>query len=98
MVREVEEAIRRGRYWRAIELCETLVSRVLAGAAGLFGTTDAPRDATVVPMLLGLDGRRYLSFRSVVREARADGLITAREALAAYAFAVDCRLARSSIH
>ena len=98
MVREVEEAIRRGRYWRAIELCETLVSRVLAGAAGLFGTTGAPRDAAVVPMLLGLDGRRYLSFRSVVREARGDGLITAREALAAYAFAIDCRLARSSIH
>jgi signal recognition particle receptor subunit beta len=97
MVRDVEEAISRGRYWRAIELCETLVSRVLAGAAGLFGTTDAPRDAAVVPMLLGLDGRRYLAFRSIVREARGDGLITAREALRAYAFAIDCRIARSSI-
>jgi signal recognition particle receptor subunit beta len=98
MVCDVEDAIRRGRYWRAIELCETLVSRVLAGAAGLFGTTEAPRDAAVVPLLLGLDGRRYLAFRSIVREARGDGLITAREALSAYAFAVDCRLARSSIH
>jgi signal recognition particle receptor subunit beta len=98
MVRDVEDAIRRGRYWRAIELCETLVSRVLASAAGLFGTTDAPRDATIVPLLLGLDGRRYLSFRSIVREARGDGLITAREALSAYAFAVDCRISRSSIH
>jgi hypothetical protein len=98
IVRDVEDAISRGRYWRAIELCETLVSRVLAGAAGLLGTTGAPRDAAVVPILLGLDGRRYLSFRSIVREARGDGLITAREALAAYAFAIDCRLARSSIH
>jgi hypothetical protein len=97
MVRDLEDAISRGRYWRAIELCETLVQRVLASAAGLFGTTDAPRDAAVVPMLLGLDGRRYLAFRSIVREARDDGLITAREALSAYAFAVDCRLARSSI-
>ncbi len=97
-VRDVEEAISRGRYWRAIELCEALVSRVLAGAAGLFGTTDAPRDAAVVPMLLGLDGRRYLAFRSIVREARGDGLITAREALSAYAFAIECRIARSSIH
>jgi signal recognition particle receptor subunit beta len=97
-VRDVEDAIARGRYWRAIELCETLVSRVLAGAAGLFGTTDAPRDAAVVPMLLGLDGRRYLGFRSIVREARGDGLITSREALSAYAFAIDCRIARSSIH
>jgi hypothetical protein len=98
MVRDVEDAISRGRYWRAIELCETLVSRVLAGAAGLFGTSEAPRDAAVVPLLLGLDGRRYLAFRSIVREARGDGLITAREALSAYAFAVDCRIARSSIH
>ncbi|APR75086.1 gliding motility protein MglA [Minicystis rosea] len=97
-VRDVEEAISRGRYWRAIELCETLVSRVLASAAGLFGTNDAPRDAAVVPMLLGIDGRRYLSFRSIVREARGDGLITAREALSAYAFAIECRIARSSIH
>jgi signal recognition particle receptor subunit beta len=97
-VRDVEEAITRGRYWRAIELCEALVSRVLASAAGLFGTTDAPRDAAVVPMLLGIDGRRYLSFRSIVREARGDGLITAREALSAYAFAIDVRIARSSIH
>jgi mutual gliding-motility protein MglA len=98
MVRDVEDAISRGRYWRAIELCETLVSRVLAGAAGLFGSNDAPRDAAVVPLLLGLDGRRYLAFRSIVREARGDGLITAREALSAYAFAIDCRIARSSIH
>lgn len=98
MVRDVEEAIARGRYWRAIELCETLVSRVFAGAAGLFGAADAPRDAAVVPMLLGIDGRRYLGFRSIVREARGDGLITSREALSAYAFAIECRLARSSVH
>lgn len=97
MVRDVEDAIRRGRYWRAIDLCEALVSRVLAGAAGLFGTPEAPRDIAVVPMLLGLDGRRYLAFRSIVREARGDGLITGREALAAYAFAIECRIARSSI-
>jgi signal recognition particle receptor subunit beta len=98
MVRELEDAISRGRYWRAIELCETLVSRAFAGAAALFSTSDAPRDASVVAMLLGLDGRRYLGFRSTVREARGDGLITAREALTAYAFCIDCRIARSSIH
>jgi len=97
MVREVEEAIRWGRYFRAIELCDALVSRVLASAAGLFGSTEAPRDAAVVPILLGLDGRRYLSFRSLVREARGDGVITARDALTAYAFTIDARIARSSI-
>lgn len=97
-VRGVEEAIARGRYWQAIELCEALVSRVLASAAGLFGAPEAPRDAAVVPLLLGLDGRRYLSFKSVVRASRGDGLITAREALTAYVFAIDIRIARSSIH
>ena len=97
-VRDVEEAIAKGRYWRAIELCESLVSRVLASAAGLFGTHEAPRDPAIVPMFLGLDGRRYLAFRTIVHDARGDGLITAREALAAYAFAIDARLARSSIH
>jgi signal recognition particle receptor subunit beta len=97
-VRDVEEAIRKGKYWRAIELCEALVSRILAGAAGLFGSSEAPRDAAVVPLLLGLDGRRYLTFRNIVREARSDGLITSRDALAAFAFAIDARLARSSIH
>ncbi|HVY47934.1 MAG TPA: GTPase domain-containing protein [Minicystis sp.] len=97
-VREVEDAIQKGKYWRAIELCEALVSRILAGAAGLFGSSEAPRDPAIVPILLGLDGRRYLSFRNIVREARTDGLITSRDALAAFAFAVDARLARSSIH
>ncbi len=97
-VHDVEEAIARGRYWRAIELCEALVSRVLTSSAGLFGTDEAPRDPAIVPMFLGLDGRRYLAFRSIVRDARGDGLITAREALTAYAFAVDARLAQSSIH
>ena len=96
-VRDLEEAIAKGRYWRAIELCEVLVSRILASAAGLFGTHEAPRDPSIVPMFLGLDGRRYLAFRSIVRDARGDGLITAREALSAYAFAIDARLARSSI-
>ena len=93
-----EEAITKGRYWRAIELCESLVSRILAGAASLFSSSDAPRDAAIVPILLGLDGRRYLAFRSIVREARGDGLITAREALSAFAFAIEARIARSSIH
>ncbi|MEO5731927.1 MAG: ADP-ribosylation factor-like protein [Byssovorax sp.] len=97
-VHDVEEAIARGRYWRAIELCEALVSRVLTSSAGLFGSDEAPRDPAIVPMFLGLDGRRYLAFRSIVRDARGDGLITAREALTAYAFAVDARLAQSSIH
>jgi len=97
MVRELESAISNGRYPLALELCETLVSRVLASAASLFGTTDAPRDAAVVPLLLGLDGRRYLSFRAQVRAARSGAVVTARDALTAYALLIDARIARNSI-
>lgn len=97
MVRELETALAQARYTLALELCETLLSRVLASAASLFGTTDAPRDAAVVPLLLGLDGRRYLSFRSLVRAARAGTIVTARDVLTAYALLIDARIARNAI-
>jgi signal recognition particle receptor subunit beta len=96
-VRELERAIANSRYTLALELCETLLSRVLASAASLFGSTDAPRDAAVVPVLLGLDGRRYLSFRALVRSARSGTIVTARDVLQAYALIIDARLARNSI-
>ena len=97
MVREMESAIANGRYTLALELCESLLSRVLASAASLFGTSDAPRDAAVVPLLLGLDGRRYLSFRALVRAARSGTIVTARDALTAYALLIDARIARNSV-
>ncbi|MRG91038.1 GTP-binding protein [Polyangium spumosum] len=97
LVHNVESAIAGGRYAEAIEQCDGLVSRQLASAASLFGASDAPRDPAAVTLLLGLDGRRYLSFRGAVRAARGGGKMTARDALAAYAFAIDARLARSSI-
>lgn len=96
-VREVEAAIASHRLASAVELCEALVARVFAGAAGLFGSSDAPRDPALIPILLGLSGPRYLAFRATVREARAGTTLTTREALAAFAFAVDARLARSSL-
>jgi signal recognition particle receptor subunit beta len=97
LVREVEAAIAGARFADAIELCDGLVTRVLASAAHLFGSSEAPRDAAVVPLLLGLDGRRYLGFRALVREARSGGKMGAREALTAYAFAIDARTAKSAI-
>jgi len=97
MVRELESAVANGRYTIALELCETLLSRVLASAASLFGTTDAPRDASVVPLLLGLDGRRYLSFRALVRAARSGTVVTARDALQGYALLIDARIARNAV-
>lgn len=95
--RDVERALASHRYADAIELCEKLVSRIFASAAGVLGTTEAPREPALVPMLLGLDGRRFLTFRALVRDARSGGLVSARTALSAYAFAIDARLARSTI-
>jgi signal recognition particle receptor subunit beta len=98
VAREIERAISDARYWRAIELCDGLVSRVLAATSGLLGSTETPQEPALIPLLLGLDGRRYLTFRSIVRDAREGGLITARQALEAYSFAINARIARSSIH
>jgi hypothetical protein len=97
LVIEVETAIAGGRYAHAALRCDALVARLLTTAADLLGSREAARDPAVVPLLLGLDGRRYLGFRAVVQRARSGGEITAREALASLAFAVDARLAESSI-
>jgi signal recognition particle receptor subunit beta len=96
-VREVESAIVARRYARAIELADALVARVLASAAGLFGAAEAPRDAATVPLLLGLDGRQYLAFRALVREARAGVDLDVRHALEAMAFAAYARILRSAL-
>ena len=97
LAREVEEAIASQRFADAVERCETLVSCVFASTAGLLGSTDAPREPALVPILLGLDGRRFLAFRAGVRDARSGGLVSARMALSAYAFAIEAKLARASI-
>jgi signal recognition particle receptor subunit beta len=96
-VREVEAAIAGRRYARAIELCDALVTRVLASAAGVFGSAEAPRDAATVPLLLGLDGRMYLAFRLIVREARSGGTLDSRAALEALVFAAQARILRSAL-
>jgi signal recognition particle receptor subunit beta len=94
---EVEDAIASGQYAHAVLRCDALVSRLLAHAADLLGSAQGPRDPAVIPLLLGLDGRRYLSFRSLVLKARAGGEISGREALSAFAFAISARLAESLI-
>ena len=96
-VREAETALANRRYARAVELCDVLVTRVLASAAGILGAADAPRDPAAIPMLLGLDGRQYLAFRALVREARSGVPIEARRALEAMSFAVHARVLRSTL-
>ena len=78
----------------AILACDVLVTRVLASAAGLVGTLDAPRDPAVVALLLGLDGARYLHFRTSVRAARHREPVTMKDAFDGFAFALEARRAR----
>jgi len=58
---------------------------------------DAPRDPATTALLLGLEGRRYLEFRALVRDARSGHGVEASEALSAYATAIEVRLARARI-
>jgi len=96
-VRELERAIATGDHSRALVECETLVARSLAGAAAALGNADAPRDPATVALVLGIDGRRYLEFRALARDARAGRGVSAAEALVAYALAIEIRIARSGI-
>ncbi|WP_394849451.1 GTPase domain-containing protein [Pendulispora brunnea] len=75
----------------AIMACDVLLSRVLAFAAGLCGSADAPRDPALVCLLLGLDGRRYVKFRALVRAARQSDEVIFREALECFSFVVEAR-------
>ncbi|MCC6217445.1 MAG: gliding motility protein [Polyangiaceae bacterium] len=98
VVERVEEALTRGDATAAVMLVDQLAARVLASAAGLLGATlETPRDPSVVALLLGLDGRRYLAFRALVRDARAGGAVSHAQALAAYALAIEARLARTRL-
>lgn len=81
----------------AVLACDVLVARVLASAAGLFGTQDAPRDPAVVSLLLGLSGARYLQFRMAVRAARHRESVSMREALECFLFALELRRAREEL-
>ncbi|MEB2313452.1 MAG: gliding motility protein [Sorangiineae bacterium] len=94
-VRELEAALARGEHESAVAHAEQLVARALASAAAVLGgSTDAPRDPATVALLIGLDGRRYLEFRALVRDARAGRAIPEEHALAAWSFAVEARIAR----
>jgi signal recognition particle receptor subunit beta len=93
-VRQAEAMMAAKDAVNAILACDVLVTRVLASAAGLVGTLDAPRDPAVVALLLGLDGARYLSFRTAVRAARHREPVTMKDAYDGFTFAIEARRAR----
>jgi mutual gliding-motility protein MglA len=94
VVRVVESALALGDPAAALAAMDQLVARALASGAALAGSShDAPRDPGLVALLLGIEPRRYLKFRSLVREARAGNLLSVDAGLAAYAFVLDLRRA-----
>lgn len=94
VVRVVESALALGDPAAAIAAMDQLVARALAAGAALAGSAhDVPRDPALVALLLGIEPRRYLKFRSLVREARAGSLLSAESGLLAYAFVLDLRRA-----
>ncbi|MBX3230948.1 MAG: gliding motility protein [Labilithrix sp.] len=96
-VRQAEAMLAARDAVNAILACDVLVTRVLASAAGLVGTLDAPRDPALVSLLLGLDGPRYLQFRTVVRAARHREGVTMKDAYECFMFSIDARRARESL-
>ena len=81
----------------AVLACDLLLARILASAASLTGSLDAPRDPGLVCLLIGLDGRRYLRFRTVVRAARQDEEITLRSATDCLLFVLEARRLKDGI-
>ncbi len=93
-VLEVEKALASGDAPAALLSMDRLVARMLAAAATpLSGAADAPRDPALIVLLLGVPGRRYVAFRSLVRDARTRAVAT-EDALRAYAFVLEIWAAR----
>ncbi len=96
-VRRAEASLASGDATGAVLACDVLVARVLASGAALAGSVEAPRDPAVVVMLLGLQGPRYLSFRTTVRAARNKEAVSQRAAMDCFLFALEARRARAAI-
>jgi mutual gliding-motility protein MglA len=94
VVQVVESALALGDPAAALTAMDQLVARALASGAALVGSAhDAPRDPALVALLLGIEPRRYLKFRGLVREARAGTLLSVEAGLSAYAFVLELRRA-----
>lgn len=94
-VEQIEQAIGNGDHAGALATCDLVISRMLASVAtivGQDGATPSPHDPAL-PLLLGLDGRRYLAFRALARRARTIGDVGIRDALESYAFVLEARVA-----
>lgn len=98
LIEQIEQSIAHGAYPDALGMCDAAITRMLATVAGLLG--QERHDGTApnaydpaLPLLLGLDGRRFLSFRALARRARQVGDVGLRDALESYAFVLEARVA-----
>ncbi len=95
LIEQIEQSIAHGDHADALGMCDAAISRLLASVATLVGhdgTPTSPHDPAL-PLLLGLDGRRYLAFRALARRARQIGDVGLRDALESYTFVLEARVA-----
>lgn len=95
LIEQIEQAIAHGDFADALGMCDAAISRMLASVASIVahdGTAISPHDPAL-PLLLGLDGRRYLAFRALARRARQIGDVGVRDALESFAFVLEARVA-----
>ncbi len=90
---ELEAALGEGDTQLAVERADLLVARSLAAAGHLLSQRDAPKDPSLVALMLGLPGARYLEFRAIARAASGGAPPLQADALRAYVFALEVRLA-----
>jgi len=95
-VRSVEAALATGHSARALDLIEPATTRELASAVASLGE-GAPRDPSTAALLLGLDGRRYLRFRTICRKHQGGGAVDPRDAAFAWLVYLDVRLRRAGL-
>lgn len=95
LIEQIEQSIAHGEHADALGMCDAALTRLLTSVASIVGHDATPEGAhdPALPLLLGLDGRRFLAFRALARRARKIGDVGLREALEAYAFVLEARVA-----
>jgi signal recognition particle receptor subunit beta len=94
-VQLLEVALAQGDNEGVLRLAEQAAVRALCTVADLLeAPLDTPQEATTAVWSLGIDGRRYLEFRSLMLRSRlTDRKPTHMEALRAYVFVLDLQCA-----
>ncbi len=96
-VRELEAALVARRTRRAVELAEALVARIIASTLARMGEPDELATRPLALFALRLSGPNYYAFRTILRDARAGVDVSPLDALTAYGFAIEARLAKTQL-